>query len=374
MITGMKTDYQRYFILFTVTMLIAWTISCSGKSGSAEEKKTENKVASANDTEVEARLVTLVSPEENAGFSIGDDIALVIKELREIDSIKIWFDGQLAATLHNQPWDYTITGKVVKRTGRKALKVVAYRNNSKSQTITRFMVVYSDTSPKRNGYKVVRTFPHDDGAFTQGLVYDQGVLYEGTGQETRSSLRKIKLETGEVISQLNLESDLFGEGITVYGDRIFQLTWQSKIGFVYDKSTFRLVNRIYYQTEGWGLTTMNDKLVMSDGTNILYFIEPESFRVISSIEVYDNKVKVDSLNELEFINGEIWANIWQEDLIARIDPESGKVIAYIDLKGLCKETDTAVNVLNGIAYDSAGGRIFVTGKNWPRLYQITVTE
>ncbi len=374
MINGMKTEYQRYFMLFTIIMLITWTISCSGKAGSTDEKIAENKITATDDTEIEAKLIILVSPEENTGFSIGDDIKLVIKESREVDSIRIWFDGQLAATLYKQPWDFTIQGIVVRQTGRKALKVVAYRNSKRPQTITRFMVVYSDSAPKHNGYRVVNSYPHDATAFTQGLVYDQGVLYEGTGQETHSSLRKIKLETGEVISQLNLESDLFGEGVTVYGDRIFQLTWQSKIGFVYDKSTFRMVNRIYYQTEGWGLTTMNDILVMSDGTNILYFVEPESFRVVSRIEVYDNKIKVDSLNELEFINGEIWANIWQKDVIARIDPESGKVIAYIDLKGLCKETDTSINVLNGIAYDSTGNRIFVTGKNWPRLYEITVTE
>lgn len=370
----MKTEYQRYFIVLTITMLIAWTISCSGKSGSADEKEAETMAAAPEDTETEARLITLVSPEENTGFSIGEDIKLVIRELREIDSIKIWFDGLLTATLYKQPWNFIIPGTNVRQTGRKALKVVAYRKGNKPQPIARFMVIYSDTAPGHNGYRVVKSYPHDAGAFTQGLVFDQGVLYEGTGQETRSSLRKIKLETGEVINQLNLESDLFGEGVTVYGDRIFQLTWQSKIGFVYDKSTFRLVNRIYYQTQGWGLTTMGDKLVMSDGTNILYFIEPESFRVISRIEVYDNKIKVDSLNELEFIKGEIWANIWQKDIIARIDPESGKVISYIDLKGLCKETDTSINVLNGIAYDSIGNRIFVTGKNWPRLYEITVTE
>ena len=370
----MKTDYRRYFLLLTITMLIAWTISCSGRSGSNDGKTTDIEVPLSGEPEVEAKYITLVSPEENTGFKIGDEIKLIITESRAVDSVKIWFDGYLAAALYTAPWDYAIPGTMIRQTGRKALKVVAYRKGNKPQTIARFMIVYSDSAPGRNGYRIVNAFPHDAGAFTQGLVYDDGVLYEGTGQEARSALRKIRLETGEVINQHNLEANLFGEGVTVFGERIFQLTWQTKVGFVYDKSSFRLVNRIYYQTEGWGLTTMGDRLVMSDGTNILYFIEPESFRVISRIEVYDNKIRVDNLNELEFINGEIWANIWQKDLIARIDPETGKVLAYIDLTGLCKETNTSLNVLNGIAYDSAGERIFVTGKNWPKLYEISITE
>jgi len=160
------------------------------------------------------------------------------------------------------------------------------------------------------------------------------------------------------------------------GDRIFQLTWRSKVGFVYDKSSLKQINKIHYQTEGWGLTTIGNKLVMSDGSNNLYYMDPDQFSVISKIEVYDNEKKVDQLNELEYINGEIWANIWLTDLIARIDPLSGKVIAYLDLKGIitAQETDINANVLNGIAFDQSRNRIFVTGKNWPKLFEIRITE
>jgi len=184
------------------------------------------------------------------------------------------------------------------------------------------------------------------------------------------------LETGKVIRQHNLDDTLFGEGIALYKDRIYQVTWQNKVGFVYDRSTFNLINKIYYPTEGWGLTTIDSKIVMSDGTNILYFFEPEMFTVVSRIEVYDNEKKIDSLNELEYINGEIWANIWMSDLIARIDPISGKVLAYVDLKGILPESERNpdTDVLNGIAYDKSGGRIFVTGKKWPKLYEIRLTE
>jgi glutamine cyclotransferase len=238
------------------------------------------------------------------------------------------------------------------------------------------MVIYSDIVPKKYGYKVIHTFPHDRAAFTQGLFYDNGEFFEGTGQESGSTLREVELETGKVIRQHNLDNSLFGEGIALYRDRIYQVTWKSKVGFVYTKSDFKLINKIYYPTQGWGLTTMDDKIVMSDGSNVLYFYEPDMFTVISKIEVYDNEKKRDSLNELEYINGEIWANIWINDHIVRIDPATGKVLGYIDLKGILPSMDRDANtdVLNGIAYDKAGNRIFVTGKNWPKLFEIKVTE
>jgi len=223
---------------------------------------------------------------------------------------------------------------------------------------------------------VVNSYPHDIKAFTQGLFYDSGVLYESTGQETESSLREVELTTGRIIRQLNIDASLFGEGITLCKGRIFHVTWRSKVGFVYEKETFKQINKIYYPTEGWGLTTFEDRIVMSDGTNILYFYEPEMFTSVSRIEVFDNEKKVDNLNELEYINGEIWANIWMEDRIARIDPVSGKVNAYIDLKGLFppNERNPEAEVLNGIAYDPATKRIFVTGKRWSKLYEIRITE
>jgi glutaminyl-peptide cyclotransferase len=186
----------------------------------------------------------------------------------------------------------------------------------------------------------------------------------------------VELETGRVLRQHNLDPSLFGEGITLYNDRIFQVTWENKVGFGYDRASFKVLNKIYYPTPGWGLTTMGDRIVMSDGTNVLYFYEPESFTVLSRIEVYDDKNKIDSLNELEFINGEIWANIWMSDQIARIDPATGKVKAYINMAGLLSNSDKMpdTDVLNGIAWDQAGKRVFVTGKRWPKLFEIRVTE
>jgi glutaminyl-peptide cyclotransferase len=292
------------------------------------------------------------------------------------DSVSMFFNGKYVTTLKSSPWEYTIPSALTLTTGRKSLKVNAYKGGRLQNNATLFIIIFSDIIPARNSYRVLHTYPHDRSAFTQGLVYDNGVLFEGTGQESSSSLREVELTTGKVIRQHNLDDALFGEGITLYHDLIYEVTWKNKTGFVYNKSDFKLINKIYYQTEGWGLTTVNDKIVMSDGSNILYFYEPEMFTVVSKIEVYDNVKKVDNLNELEYINGEIWANIWMTDLIARIDPVSGKVLAYIDLKDILPKSDrdADTDVLNGIAYDAAGKRIFVTGKRWPKLFEIKITE
>ena len=180
--------------------------------------------------------------------------------------------------------------------------------------------------------------------------------------------------TGKVVSQVNLDGSLFGEGVALLGDRIYQLTWTSKVGFVYEKESLKQINRIYYQTQGWGLTTSGDSLVMSDGTNVIWFLDAD-FNVLSSVDVGDNKGLVDNLNELEMIDGELWANIWQTDRIARIDPATGKVLGYVELGNLLprEERTPETDVLNGIAWDSEGRRLFVTGKYWPRLYEITVS-
>lgn len=373
----MKTDYLKFIIFLSVMILITWTVSCSGKADKKSEPKAQ-PVSVASEV-ITAKLIKMISPGDNTGFKLNEHIKVMLaleNNDRIPDSVLISFDGKVVAILKTGPWEYSIPPVFTVSTGRKSLKATAYRNGRQQNTITRFMIIYSDIVPAKEGYKVVRSYPHSRDAFTQGLVYNNGLLYEGTGQESGSSLREVQLETGKVLRQLNLDASLFGEGITLYHDRIYQVTWKSKVGFVYEKSTFDVINRIYYSTEGWGLTTLNDKIVMSDGTNVLYFYEPEMFTVVSRIEVYDNEKKVDQLNELEYINGEIWANIWMTDLIARIDPVSGKVIAYIDLKGILPESERMADtdVLNGIAYDTVGKRIFVTGKRWPELFEIVITK
>ena len=225
------------------------------------------------------------------------------------------------------------------------------------------------------GYTVVRAYPHDREAFTQGLAFDdQGVLYESTGQRGQSSLRRVELSSGAVLQRHDLPAALFGEGIAVFGDRIFQLTWQAGRAFVYDKANFSVLQEFTYRTEGWGLTHDGRRLIMSDGTATLYFLHPDTFAETARLTVRDHRGPVIRLNELEYVRGEILANVWQTDRIARINPQTGHVTGWIDLTGLLPPGDRRqpVDVLNGIAYAPRSDRLFVTGKWWPKLFEITL--
>src|SRR5229473_8473081 len=223
------------------------------------------------------------------------------------------------------------------------------------------------------GANVVRTYPHDPHAFTQGLEYYGGYLYESTGIAGQSTLRKVALDTGQVIQKVSLPSEYFGEGLAIFRGKIYQLTWLSKKGFVYNLHTFRQVGEFPYDTEGWGLTHDDRSLIMSDGTNKIRYIDPVSFGVTRTIELYAGGEGVVNLNELEYVKGEIFANIWHSSRIARIDASSGQVLAWIDLSSIAsKEQHGDEAVLNGIAYDKTGDRLFVTGKNWPKLFEIKV--
>ena len=221
-------------------------------------------------------------------------------------------------------------------------------------------------------YEIVNTFDHDPAAFTQGLVFEDGFLYEGTGLNGRSELRKVELETGKVLQSHKLPDEFFGEGIAIFEDRIVQLTYQSKTGFVYDKNTFEQLQQFEYPTEGWGITHNGEHLIMSDGTPMLYFLDPRTFKRVGKIMVLEADKPVWWLNELEYIDGEIYANVWPGDRIARINPETGQVIGWIDCKGLLPHEDRnhETDVFNGIAHDPATGRLFVTGKCWPKLFEI----
>lgn len=221
-------------------------------------------------------------------------------------------------------------------------------------------------------YHVVKSYPHDPGAFTQGLVMENGILYEGTGHYGQSCIRKVTLETGEIRQQVQLSDEYFGEGITVFGDNLIQLTWQSNTGFVYDKESLELVRTFNYSTEGWGITHDGTQLIMSDGTSTLYFLHPETFAVVRQVGVHDSEGAVDQLNELEYIRGKIYANVWRTDHIVIIDPGDGSVTGSIDLACLLDKElyRDEVDVLNGIAYNAENDRLLVTGKLWPFLFEI----
>lgn len=222
--------------------------------------------------------------------------------------------------------------------------------------------------------EVVARYPHDRGAYTQGLVWHDGVIYESTGLQGESTLRRVDLETGEVLTRIDLAGDHFGEGVAIIGDRLYQLTWRSGVAFVYDLTTLAVVDSLHYEGEGWGLTHDGTSLIMSDGSDRLKFLDPADFRVLREVQVRDRGAPLTSLNELEFINGEVWANVYQSDYIVRIDPESGDVEGWIDLSSLLSREDRTggVDVLNGIAWDSAGARLLVTGKRWPYVFHVAM--
>lgn len=243
------------------------------------------------------------------------------------------------------------------------------------------------------GYEVVKAYPHDPKAFTEGLFYHDGFLYESTGEKGQSSLRKVELETGKVVQKWDMPREDFGEGISMIGDEIYQLTWQQNLGRVFDAKDFKLIKEFTYQGDGWGMTTDGTNLFITQSTHVIKVMDPETFKTVRTIVVLREDGKpLMQINELEWIKGEIWANIWHSEqpeilgkpnYIVRIDPASGKLLGWIDLAGISPDDQPKTadpydpkeeNTLNGIAYDAAGDRIFVTGKNWKKLYEIKITQ
>jgi glutamine cyclotransferase len=229
----------------------------------------------------------------------------------------------------------------------------------------------AEVTAREDGYEVVNKFSHDPEAFLQGLVWHNG-FFESTGQFGRSSLRRVEYPTGKVLQQINLDSQYFGEGLAMVDNRLIQLTWQSHRGFVYDQNSFKLLREFTYDTEGWGLTYDGKSLILSDGTDVMTFYNPDSFKPIRKVSVKFNGMALRDLNELEYIDGEIWANVWHTDRIVRIDPTSGQVKSYLNLAGILPEEGKSdpEAVLNGIAYDAQAKRIFVSGKLWPYIFEI----
>jgi glutamine cyclotransferase len=227
------------------------------------------------------------------------------------------------------------------------------------------------------GYEVVHTYPHDPSAFTEGLFYLDGFLYESTGLEGQSSVRKVRLESGEVVQKYDLPAQYFGEGIINWKDSLIQLTYKTQVGFIYDLATFKLQRQFEYQGEGWAMTQDGKRIIMSDGTSELRFWDPETLKELGRITVTEESYPVKNVNELEWIKGEIYANVWTTDRIIRIDPETGKVVGRVDLSGILSDADRIggqTDVLNGIAYDAKLDRIFVTGKKWPKLFEIRLLK
>jgi glutaminyl-peptide cyclotransferase len=249
--------------------------------------------------------------------------------------------------------------------------------NSAAKQVSNQSTAQSEpATAKRISYEVVDSFPHDPDAFLQGLVWHEGGFYESTGLYGESTLRRVEFPSGKVLKKIHLAPDMFGEGVALVGDHLVQITWQTHRGFVYDRDTFRLIREFSYGTEGWGITYDGNSLIMSDGSSALTYLDPQTYQPVKKLNVTMNGRPVLELNELEFIEGEIWSNVWQTDTILRIDPQTGRVTSYIDMRGvLPREFRTGrEDVLNGIAYDAEHKRIFISGKKWPRIIEIKLKQ
>lgn len=348
-------------ILFLGLALIMSLASCKKEAKQAVVPSHQAKAIKAVFTIEGEKNVVVKGGEIKASFSTKENI----------DSVQFFVNDSLLLTSTGQDQVITISTENLNHFGLNYLKAKVYKNGALTSFADRF-VLFPNQEPKWYTYRIKKIYPHDVRAYTQGLVYQDNILYESTGLKGESSIRKVKLETGEVIQSYTIDPDVFGEGLAIWGDSIVQITWQSHRGFVYNKQSFQKIGEFTYSTEGWGLTHDGKNLIMSDGTNHLYFLNPQNFAVVHTLEVYDNKGPVSLLNELEFVKGKIYANIYTKDIIAIINPTSGMVEAYIDMKGLLPPADRkpGVDVLNGIAYDKELDRLFVTGKNWPKLFWI----
>ena len=363
------------FCSILIISLLLFSISCKLDKNNAKK----NNVVDTNKVVVKTKQIPInleISKKDSTKFIVSDivEISMKIKEEFLIDSTKLYINNKYIKTFFKNNFIFEWNSSETK-VGNNIFQVVVYFEENKQRKESKVFFL-SDIVPKQEKYKIVNIFPHDRNAYTQGLLFYNDVLYEATGQKGESTIRKTKLKTGDIIRSYTVTSNIFGEGITIFNDQIIQLSWQARIGYIYDLETFEKINQFQYATEGWGLTNDETHLIMSDGTNIIYFLETQSFTIIDQIEVCDNKGVVVYLNELEYINGILFANIFMTDKIARIDPRTGKVLAYINLENILPEKDKNrdTDVLNGIAYDKNNNRIFVTGKKWPKLFEIKIVN
>jgi glutamine cyclotransferase len=322
-------------------------------------------------------MFALASPVNGASLKSGKDtLSINIKNLVDsvkMDSCLLSIDGKYHSTYYSLPQNVSLSSI---KMGIRRMSLLVYSRNNAVQTILFNLKILPVSAPKSYKYTIVKEFPHDDNAYTQGLFFDDGFLYESTGQKGYSSLRKTELATGKVLQKHSLENKYFGEGICLHNEKIYQLTWENREGFIYNYNDFSLTGKFNYNTEGWGITSDGTNLWMSDGTSNLYKLNPGNMNVMEQLEVYTDKGAEEYLNELEYIDGEIWANVYTKEYILIINPETGEVTGKIDLVNILKKEFRKQNtdVLNGIAWDRKKNRIFVTGKNWPKLFELKINK
>ncbi len=346
----MNTIYRSFILLLTIMMLN----SC--------ETRYNLSIKAPNSTTLNKKV----------------KVSIVEKNNLEFDEVTFFVNGkEIPSTTHSFIFDTKDFG-----TGKHLISAMVSYGNQQSKRINNFVEVFSHIPFTSYDVKIINSYPHDGDAYTQGLEYHDGFLYESTGRKGKSSLRKVEIKTGKIIQKIDLDEQYFGEGITLFNNHIFFLTWKANKGFVYNLKSFELESEFSYNKskEGWGLTHSDTELIKSDGSPKIWFLDPSTQQEKRYIQAYTHKQKISQLNELEFINGKIYANYWRKPLIAIINPENGIVEGIINLTSLVKEMEKTQklvkddDVLNGIAFDSKNNRLFVTGKNWEKLFEIELIK
>ncbi|MCL2329665.1 MAG: glutaminyl-peptide cyclotransferase [Bacteroidetes bacterium] len=326
-------------------------------------------IASCDDSKKKYFSTTLLSP---AKIAVNDSVSFSVRsESKQIDSLVIAIDNFKLTLPHNTKNVYSFALQNIPM-GAKTIHIALF-SGEHSEKYSHKLTVVSDLEPKLGEYRIVNVFPRDNNFYTQGLEFSGNILYESAGEYGKSRLRKTDFTTGKTLAELPLDAQFFGEGLTILNNRIYQLTWQEKTGFIYDLNSFRQIGSFAYNTEGWGLTNDGKNLIMSDGSEFLYVLNPENLQVINRIAVYDNTGAIKLLNELEYVDGVIFANIYTTDFIVAIDAKTGKVLARYNFKNLLApqyRTDKT-DVLNGIAFNRERGTFFITGKNWSKMFEIS---
>jgi glutaminyl-peptide cyclotransferase len=347
----------RLFSTFIVLSVFVSSFSCSNKANRSRKPAVRITVES-----IHRKII--------CGADINISISVKLKD-GELKQTNIYVDSVLITSSKNLEFNYSL--KEYKNIGKHTIKAEAIKTDEVKGTYFKTFEVLSDIVPEKYGYQVIQSYPHNETSFTEGLEIHNGFLYESTGENGKSMLLKNNIKTGKTLQSVKLADRYFGEGITVFNNRIFQLTYKTKVGFIYNLENLALVDSFHFESaEGWGMTHDEKYLIMDDGTNILTYIDPTTLKTVKKLQVYDDKDQVLYLNELEYSDGYIYANLWTTNLIAKIDPQTGKVLAKIDLDGILTLTNPnkQVDVLNGIAIDPITKKMYITGKLYPKLFEI----
>jgi len=356
----MKRNLFPIVLIFSLFVII---FSCSNKS----TKRPRKPVSTVT-----------IQPNKNQ-FVYGDRVTVNVKtKLRdgELKNVQVYFQNKLIK--ESTELEFKINDVQLDALGLTNLTVNAEKTDGLKNTRTKGLTVLSDIKPKQLTYQVINNYPHLKTSYTQGLEYYKGYLYEGTGENGHSKLLKIDIKTGKSLQSFDMDDKYFGEGITILNEKVYQITYHAQKGFIYDLETFAVIDSFIYKSEqGWGLTNDGTNLIMSDGTNVLTWVNPADFSIIKTVQVANDRGTMNVLNELEYIDGIIYANIYTTDYIVKIDASTGKVLEEINMKGLINmyhKSEDRIDVLNGIAYDKENDRIFVTGKLFPRLFEVKFVE